>query len=294
MMIFDEFAAELQRELESKIDGVTIRSNRVRKNNGIELLGLSICSEGSSVAPTVYVKDYYSAYTSGVPIEKIASDIAHAYVNDKRFSLDVDANKFSNLDYVKSNIIYCLVNTDKNAELLNTAPHRDYLDLSIILKVLMRIDDDGVIASVTVKNEHLKYWGISDDTLFDWAKENTERLLPPKIMTMSGFMSELHGEDIEIPDDPMFIITNSNKCNGAGVILYHDLLKELSEKLNTELYLIPSSVHEFIAVRSDTIDDEDALHMMIQQVNSEVVDDMEILSDTLYKYSVADKLVKVA
>ena len=75
MMIFDEFAAELQRELESKIDGVTIRSNRVRKNNGIELLGLSICSEGSSVAPTVYVNDYYRAYTSGVPMLMIRGSV---------------------------------------------------------------------------------------------------------------------------------------------------------------------------------------------------------------------------
>lgn len=296
MMSFEDFVEKLQDELEKAIGNVSVHSQSIRKNNGVELIGLSIITEGDPVSPTVYVNDYYNAYTSGVPIEKIASDIAEAYRINDGYRVDVDANKFSDASYVRSNVIYSLINREKNRELLKSTPHRDYLDLSIVLRVVMRIGEDGSIASATIRNQHLDMWDISEDELFELAKSNTERLLPAKIMTMSGFMAEIQGGDFALNEscDPMLILTNSNRCNGASVILYKDLLKDLSSKLGTVLYLIPSSIHEFIAVRADMVDDEVALHSMISQVNSEEVDDTEILSDTLYKYSVTDSFVKVA
>jgi hypothetical protein len=295
MMCFEDFVEKLQDELEKAIGNVSVHSQSIRKNNGVELIGLSIITEGDPVSPTVYVNDYYNAYTSGVPIEKIASDMAEAYRINDGYKVDMDASKFSDASYVKSNVIYSLINREKNQELLDSAPHRDYLDLSLILKVVMRIGEDGSIASATIRNQHLDMWDISEDELFELAKSNTERLLPAKVMTMSGFMAEIQGGDfaLDASCDPMFILTNSNRCNGASVILYRDLLKELSSKLGTALYLIPSSIHEFIAVRADMVDDEIALHSMISQVNSEEVDDTEILSDTLYKYSVPNSFVKV-
>ena len=55
------------------------------------------------------------------------------------------------------------------------------------------------------------------------------------------------------PEQTMWVISNEKGINGAASMLYENELHELAESLESDLYILPSSVHEVIAVSSDTV-----------------------------------------
>ena len=81
----------------------------------------------------------------------------------------------------------------------------------------------------------------------------------------------------------MYVITNEKGINGAASMMYEDKLHELAGKLNSDLYIMPSYVHEVIAVSSD-IGDPYELAAMVSEVNMSNVELNERLSNQVYHY----------
>jgi len=83
---------------------------------------------------------------------------------------------------------------------------------------------------------------------------------------------------------PMIVLTNQEKSHGANVILHNEVLSELLGE-EEEYYLIPSSIHELIALPAGSLepDEVDKFADYIRDVNaSDAVGADEILSDHLY------------
>ena len=81
----------------------------------------------------------------------------------------------------------------------------------------------------------------------------------------------------------MYVISNSAKMNGAASMFYEDALSSLSEKLGTDLYILPSSVHEVIAVSTD-MGNPNELAAMVAEINMDQVALDERLSNQVYHY----------
>ena len=81
----------------------------------------------------------------------------------------------------------------------------------------------------------------------------------------------------------MYVITNESKLYGAASILYEEPLHELAEKFGSDLYILPSSVHEVIAVSAD-MGSPDDLAEMVYEINMEQVDIDDRLSNQVYCY----------
>ena len=129
-------------------------------------------------------------------------------------------------------------------------------------------------------------------------EKNTPILLPPVIDTMEHTLELLMGEincAIEPAGDsnkpiPMHIMTNKYQINGASVLLYHGLLDGLAEKLGTDLYVIPSSIHELIIMPAeDGSLSLSKLSDMVKEINENHVKEEEILSDCAYYYDHKEK-----
>ena len=88
-------------------------------------------------------------------------------------------------------------------------------------------------------------------------------------------------------------MTTASGSNGACAMLYDDELEKLSKKLNSDLYIIPSSVHEILAVSADEYNAINHLADMVREVNSSVVDIKDRLSNQIYMYSSDDRCVSV-
>ena len=95
-------------------------------------------------------------------------------------------------------------------------------------------------------------------------------------------------------DVPMYVCSNTSKINGAGVILYENLLKDFAQKVGTDFYILPSSVHETLLIPVSDQFDVDTLRAMVCEVNMTQVAPEEQLSDQVYLYSRECDQIRIA
>ena len=87
-----------------------------------------------------------------------------------------------------------------------------------------------------------------------------------------------------------YVATNKMRINGAGIIMYKDLLKKFSDKINSSFYIIPSSIHELLFIKdvNGKIDEDiNGYKAMVYEVNhdSNVMSKGDFLSNSVYYYN---------
>lgn len=85
------------------------------------------------------------------------------------------------------------------------------------------------------------------------------------------------------PEQTLWIISNNRGIDGAVSMLYENELHELAENLESDLYILPSSVHEVLAVSTELTEPEE-LAQMVAEVNMQKVALEERLSNQVYHY----------
>lgn len=260
--------------------------------------------EGESICPTVYLDSEFEKYEATNDIDEALDNVAHVVATNRGDAFAEIASNYTNYEFVKDKVIMALVNANKNKEFLLDTPHTMKEDLAVIYKVVVNSDNEGV-ASVTVKDSHLESWGVSKEELHELALENSNRMFPASTKSMVEVMREIMIKDgmppemvemmcnEEIPSRQMFVISNSTNVNGASSIIYSNELEKLSNDLGCDLYILPSSTHEVIAVPSD-IATPDELSEMVVAVNNDEVSIEEQLSDHVYKYDAETKTLSIA
>ncbi len=71
------------------------------------------------------------------------------------------------------------------------------------------------------------------------------------------------------------------------------MLKKIASKLNDDLIILPSSVHETILLRASIAGNTSVLKLMVEEVNQSQVEREERLSDNVYKYERSSDKVSV-
>ena len=190
--------------------------------------------------------------------------------------------------------------------MLKNTPHTEKEDLSFIYKVMIGESSADGVATITIKEEHMAVWGVTVEDLHSLAMKNSQEKLPAKVQSMNDIMLEMLGRDglpeevVEAmimnmpPENQMYVISNSNSVNGASAIFYSDALAELSDRLGgVDLFVLPSSVHEVIAVSTD-MGTPEMLAQMVQEVNGTQVSLEEQLSDHVYKFDAKTRELALA
>lgn len=269
-------------------DGITVTLNSVSKNNGVVLEGITIMEKNKNIAPTIYLNDFWEEYEEGTSYSEIIQRILEGYERS-RLEEDINMDFFLKYEQVKSRIVYKLINYSKNRELLKQVPHIPYLDLAIVFYCFVMGDRIGN-ATILVRNNHSGLWEVSAEELYILAEENTPRLLQWELLSMEQVIKDLlPGEGKETMGKreypAMYVLSNRLRMNGAASILYEDLLKNVAEELGSDLYLLPSSIHEVILVPAQNQTQGSAFLEMVKEVNATQLDREEILSDSVYYYS---------
>lgn len=298
---FQQYIIENIREyLPDDFKTATCSIQIVTKTNNEKLTGLTIRPEGSTIAPVIYLDNYFEKFEKeGYPIAAVMLDIRKVIEETGRVpDFDNVAENYRNFDYVKDKVVVSLVNTEKNKELLENAAHTEKMDLSVIYKVIIS-EKDIEAASITVKNEHLAEWGVTTEELHSIAMENSKKMRPVKVASMGEIMASEFGVPADMipsvpPEADMYVVTNNNKLQGASAILYSDALSEISEKVgDKDLYIIPSSIHEVIVINAE-MHNPTSLSGMVRDINGAVVSANEVLSDNVYKFDSVTKELSVA
>ena len=242
-----------------KFKGMELVAEPVEKVN-VTLDGIILREEGRNISPTIYINDMYKKYQDCGDLEETL--MAACDFMERAYEQAPDVDVDSIMRDANEKIVFQLINTEQNKTFLEQVPHREFQDLSIVYKVIISADKDAVQSS-KITNEFAKRLGMSEEQLFKCAAENTRRLFPPVVRSMNDIMKEMFARDgmpqeiaemmiAEIPpEQTMWVISNEKGINGAASMLYENELHELAESLESDLYILPSSVHEVIAVSSD-------------------------------------------
>ena len=266
---------------------------KVRKNNGISLDALTIMGKGDVMTPAFYMEDIFKACSGDErPVQRAVRDIVDLYERN-RGERDFDPGLIREYKRASRILGFKLVNAEKNSALLEEVPHRRILDLALVYICIMGNTGFGN-ASVMVKNDLISLWKKTETDLFEQALINMPRLLPPEIKSLGKVL-----KDCSFPLDdaePMnaFIVTNSTGLFGAAAICCDGVLDNVSDILGGRFYILPSSIHEVIAVPAGEGHDPGDLLSMVKDVNRRVVERGEVLSDSVYIYSRGEKSLTFA
>lgn len=290
-MTYETFKATLQAELAGHFPpDTTITIHSIPRNNCISIDGLTILESGFNIAPTIYIQEYYEQLKKGTPYLTIQKQILDTYYQYRPFD-NIDASLFQDFQNIKHQIVFKLIHFEQNHELLKEIPHIPFLDLAIVFYCLVACGPSGT-ATILIQNSHLQLWNTDITTLYLLARKNSPLLLPSHFEKMSSMLSSLmptlSDREKELLDDtpfPMYVLTNESRFLGASCILYDELLLDLSKRLHSDFYIIPSSVHEVLLIPATTEMDKEDFSQMIQEVNRTQLEPEEILSDHLYYYS---------
>lgn len=281
---FLSFMPESYQDMEVRVKSV----NKInQKKDGLYL----VRRDGEkNTFPTIYINDIYDDYLKTGDLQGALQNAAEAM--DRAFK-EIPIPKMY-ISTAKDSIIFQLVNTAQNEEMLSKMPHREFQDLSIIYRWVADVADGGM-ASAAVNNYLAGELGMDEEQLFKAAVENTRRILPPVIKPMDQVICEMllsDGMPQEMVDtitggmpanQTMWVISNQSRVNGASSMLYEDQLHELAERIGNDLYILPSSVHEVIAV-STVMGGPEELAQIVNEINMDQVELDERLSNQVYHY----------
>lgn len=90
--------------------------------------------------------------------------------------------------------MFQIINTQQNKSFLEKVSHREFQDLSIVYRVVINEDKNG-IQSTKVTNELADRLGMSEEELFKCAAENTKRLSPTTVRSMNDVMKDMFLKD---------------------------------------------------------------------------------------------------
>lgn len=306
-MKFCKFVEEVKAEVE-KLCGQAydISVQEILKNNGCLFTGLAFNrkgEEGTAIRPTVYLEAYYDSYVRGdTSVDDAARKILDSAIDSVKSNPFISSfvTGLADFEKVKDKIHYRLVNQERNQELLETVPFVPYCDLAMVFYLLLGKDADTCMTA-RISRRHMEIWKTDVDTLYRLAKENTPRISPPVIRSMNGVMKEIARSrmgshyDEEFVDgllgemgtvtESMYILTNQMKTNGAAVILYDGVLRDLAEKMGSDLIILPSSCHEVITIPYKDNINAAELETMVRSINSSEVLPEDVLSGSVYWYS---------
>lgn len=271
-----------------------LKSDTFLKNNDTMRYGIIVRRMGGNIAPTVYIDHFYEDYCNKKnTIDEIAYQIYLALIGvdeqeNSYYTVSVD---FENC---KEKIIYKLISKEKNAVYLSGIPHLPFLDMAIIFLIVHRLSDEGM-ESICITNELQEKWNVSTKELFELSKKNTPAFLPPIIDTMAHTIESFFGSmgkeilesDKMVPS--IYILSNQYRINGATTLLYENLIQKLAEELKSNLYILPSSIHEILLLPDDSEKSLDCLSNMVKDINENHVREEEILSDHAYYYNRVEK-----
>lgn len=234
---FKDYLPEQYKDMELRVCSV----NKVnRMMDGINLIG---GSEVKNVSPTIYINDMYDHYKACNDLKEAIQAGADRMVNAFKMCPEAPRIDFAE---AKDNIVFQLVNTEQNKEMLAGVPRRDFQDLSIIYRWVIKMDDDG-IQSTLIQNSLAEQLGVNEEQLFKMAAENTRRIFPPRIRSMNEVIFERYCKFLNSLD-VSFKITINNKNKDMEQVRDYVFLQEKEDGFNgfRKIYndIMEKKIHE--------------------------------------------------
>ena len=264
--------------------------------NGID----SICiryQDNRHVCPTMYVRDFYKDYENGWSIAelrgKILDIIEAEQAKPRHFSVE-DITP----ENAEKNLTLRIINREWNQDMVKQCAYLELETKDLVAvprwNVSMGSDNGSFLVTHDIQRNMLH---MTDDELLQIARRNaveqavfTFQSLTEMVMQMEPELFE--GEEWDeimqetMPQDiaPAYVLTNTEKVNGAVALMSKNTLKGIQAKLGEDYYIIPSSLHEVLVIPESKCDDPAELQQMCKDVNATTVQENERLGENVYRF----------
>lgn len=300
-MRYEEFRETLVTELNECFGGETLEAGTGKEPDGAggERECLYISDRGSRVLPGMDLAGLYAAWKDGT---KSYDDILDGILRAARKEDGGNALP----QEVLENVYLSLLNRERDGGHLDVAAHKDFLDLAIVLYV--RTEKGN---TMLLTGPMLELWQTDFDTLYAAAVRNSEKKRPyclcdlkdlartaaeteswKHLQTEDGAEREQGRKFIEAAKDTfaggkVFLLTGADCRFGASCILYPDVLKDLSDCLEKDIYILFPSEDEALLIPEDNGEERPLLEQTAACIRKEKGEE-RWLSGHIYRYSRKD------
>lgn len=206
-----------------------------------------------------------------------------------------DVNALLDYNAIKDYLFMTVINAEEHKNDLATMPHTIIGDLAIVYKIMIQTTDDR-FCSARVTNQLMDQYGIDVNKLHNDALISSPNMMKPEILPLETMLMGIPKDiALEEKEHQLVVLTNEHKTDGAATMFYAGVLNDLAEKLEHDLYIIPFSTDECIAVCDSLNLNHEHLENMLHEVNnSSLVDPDKKLSDHLYHYDKDARILEKA
>lgn len=294
-----EFLAHVEEEIEARgLEDISCRYDTIDSPDGVtDRLLVSVGDSKMSMA--FRIKEIYTDVDKGenllIAVDKTLNTI-EANVEVIKEKEAVVKNFVLDYEQVKDNTFLRLI--PGTSPMLKDTPHKMVGDMALVVNINVESmsGPDGR-SCVMITNPLLQEYGVDEDQLFATARDNSVEMEPITAKSLLVQMAELMGRDpdelrkeMNAEDVPeQFIISNDSAYMGASVIAYPEFADIVKDNIGNKVWLIPSSVHEFIVLKDDGKPAADKLNRMIYDINRTSVTPRERLSDQCFHYDAVKK-----
>ena len=278
-----EYLPESYRDAEIKLQ-------EVEKNNGLKLTGITIPNGNQRIVPTVYLDSLYQEYINGKDVDSCVGDVADMRIEaqGKAEFFDMGVPDIFDYEKMKDKLQVRICDREWNEERLADKVVTEHGDFDAYYAVNLKENENG-IGSIPVTISLMNEWGVSAKQIQTdamAADQNRGVVLMDmnemvKSMIFGGEPENLLHEklDVEAIENPMFCLTNTQKMNGASLLLQEDIRKQIGECLGSDYFVLPSSIHEVLILPDNGMFEVPELNAMVKEVNETQVERQEQLSD---------------
>ena len=244
-MDFETFRENLARDIKEALEArngtdFEVEHRTAEKVNG-NYEAIVVKPADSEVGVSLNASNLYQDYESGVSYETIAKGAADLADRSIRNQPEFDVDSFKDYDKMKGSLAMEVVSKERNAELLDTVPHKDIEDMSVVYRFDLGETSAGP-GTILVTNQMLENYGITADQLHADAMKTAPEVRPLVIEGMCEVLAKQMGvQDLEmlglnIPpeQEQIFVASVEGNVHGAGVLAYENFMEKASERVGGE------------------------------------------------------------
>ena len=244
------------------------------KKNNYDAHGIMIRKKGESVAPI------FNCEIFKVTPEELAK--AYFEIIADNDSIGAYANQIQDPCWMREHVYLRMTSDVQYAE--------QYLNKKVADLYLVPYIRFSESYTTNITPSHLHLLSVTENELFSLAMKNMDKDCALYSTEDVVFCASFGHDNSSLPnyveeeleyDIPMMAVTNHSTNLGAASIFCKRIQKRLEDIFPDGFYLIPSSIHEFLAV-DKKISTPESLKEMISDINRDKVDVEDRLSDAAY------------
>lgn len=283
-MEYTEFKEALKNLVQEKSDSdMKVEIVQIIKNNQTKSENLTYIDPNYNLFPSIRLQELYQKYQE-LGMDWCVDQTVSILKNVKRIHED---QLMGSWESAKGRIVVELVKESWNRELLEKLPYRAFLDLAVIYRLKMWECKSGD-AVQTVTNKMMEHWKITEEELYEAALANLQK---EEFEIIGGYQAvqDMIEELIDVKEESefhewMYIFTNRSRIKGAAAMLRTDLLDRFAKAQESDLIILPSSVHELMLLPAREDENAAEFRRIVRHINEEIVEEEERLSDEVYYF----------